>query len=108
MGIMELVMRVGFLWSGIDNKKERREGVVRKRLMSLGRLLSNFSKESQRARVGIYKRERWGYRVKFEMELPGKKIFAEGKGKDLIKTVVEVREKVKRQIKGHVERLRGN
>ena len=69
-------MRIGFLWSGIDNKKERREGVVRKRLMSLGRLLSNFSKESQRARVGIYKRERWGYRVKFEMELPGKRIFA--------------------------------
>ena len=36
MVIMELVMRIGFLWRGIDNKKERREGVVRKKIDEFG------------------------------------------------------------------------
>lgn len=78
---------------------------VSKVFQSLDKYTKNFKDGLKNGRVRIMKRSRWGYKILFDMKLPGKTIFAEGKGKDLMKIAHEVKESARRQISRYKDKL---
>ena len=56
--------------------------------------------------VTLSRGERWGYKVKTMMRLPGKEIVAEGKSETLLSAMDETYNKVSREIRQYLERIR--
>lgn len=65
----------------------------------------NFRDELTSARVRIMKGTRWGWKVIFDMNLPGKVVHADGKGDDLVKLANEVKDQARRQIEKYKAKL---
>ena len=99
-------MKIQISWDKITPTEEEKEMVMEK-FVILDKLLQKFEEDLKVASVNIAKRSRWGFRVKFDMQLPSKHIFATEMGDDLVNVVVAVREEVERQIKEYVEKMRG-
>jgi ribosomal subunit interface protein len=72
----------------------------------LDRLLSGFDEAAIFAKLYVEKHSRWGFVVKMEMSLPGKKkVFAKVHNSDLTKSFTELREELEKQIKKHKDKL---
>lgn len=76
------------------------ENIVQKKLVyPLEKYLKTLPEDIKEAKVNIERCKRTGYFVNFNMLVPGKKqIFAETKNKQLIPAVVELREKLEREL----------
>lgn len=99
-------MQIQLSFEKIDPEDDDKEMVFEK-LAGLDKLLTSFEEDLKQAKVVIIKGSRWGFEVKFDMQLPGKHIFASETGEELVNVVVAVREDVERQIKEYVQKLRG-
>jgi ribosomal subunit interface protein len=91
-----------------DNIKidERIRGIINNKIGDLEKYLKPFAEDMKDATVKIKKRKDWGYKVNFNMWLPGKKeIFAEAKHEELLPAVVALREKLEVQIKKYRDKL---
>lgn len=100
-------MQVKIIGENIEINKYIQNLISDKIATDLNKYLKNFSKDVKTATVKIVKRKDWGYKVDFEMWLPEKKqIFANAIHKDLSSAVVQLREKLERQIKKYKEKLK--
>lgn len=97
-------MKIDMQIDGVD-EKENVPGQIEKIFGSLEKNTKNFGDSLSRARIRVMKGSRWGYRVIFDMKLPGRTIFAKGKGANLIKLASEVREQARRQIEKYKDKL---
>jgi len=99
-------MKVQIIGDNIKINRWVKNLVHDKVTIDLEKYLKDFSKDIKTATVKIKKRTRWGYKVNFNMWLPGKEhIFADATHEDLPSAIVELREKVERQIKEYKGRL---
>lgn len=97
-------MKIQAAFGDVEATDELKEKVIES-FGSLKKNLQDFKEDLLVADVRVEKRSRWGYRVSFDMQLPGKHIFAEEKGEDLMKTVRDCRDAARRQVRKHVEKL---
>lgn len=72
----------------------------------IGKLLKHYQEDLKIAALSIEKVTRSGYEIKFDMNLPGCPINIRNTSKVLIDGVITVRNKAKRQIKKHLEKMR--
>lgn len=82
--------------------KEKVEKKLSKLEVFVGRLRSNL----QTGYVKLSKGDRWGYKVKTMLRLPGKEIVAESKGETLLSAIDQVYTKASREIKNYLERIK--
>ena len=102
-------MRIKILTDNIDSSESLQEMIDEKLASGLDELLTNYEEEIKEATVHVEKRTRWGYKVNFDMWLPGKKhIFAEETGDELLNVVVALREKLETQIREYTDKVQGN
>lgn len=98
-------MRVKVWWGKVRGKS-RDEGWVLQKIGVVGKELNKFSEGLKKMEVGVVKKQRWGYGVKMSLLLPGKSLFAEAKSKRWQVALIEAREKLVRQVKEYVAKLR--
>ena len=98
------MIRIDFQVDDVEPRGDIRDKVGRV-FASLDKYTGNFHDSLKTARVRVMKRSRWGYKILFDMSLPGRKIFAEGKGNDLLKLSHDVRDQARRQIKRYKAKL---
>lgn len=72
----------------------------------LEKLLSHYQEDLKNASLTIEKITRAGYRVKFDMNLPGCPINIEKYNRVLFDGIIQVRNHAKRQIKKSLDKLR--
>ncbi len=82
-----------------------RDLIVKKVVKSLDRLLTSYANDLKTARIKIEKRTRWGYKVKFYLQLAGEDLFSEAVNEDLPDALVEVRKEMEKQVKKLMEKL---
>lgn len=84
-----------------------RDIVNEKFITEMEKHLVNFDEDMKFATLKVRKRENKGeYKVNFNMWLPGKEqIFAECKSHNFLSAIVDLREKVERQIKSYKGKL---
>ncbi|QQS38446.1 ribosome-associated translation inhibitor RaiA [Candidatus Woesebacteria bacterium] len=71
----------------------------------LERPLKHFPEDVKNAVVHVSKESRFGYKITFEMKLPGTKIFSEESDADFFVALTKLREEVKRQILRHKDKI---
>lgn len=99
-------MKVKIIGDNIELNKWVKNLVHNKITNDLEKYLQDFNEDIKTATVKIHKRTHWGYKVNFDMWLPGKKhIFSEALHEDLASAIIELREKVEKQIKEYKGRL---
>ncbi len=100
-------MNIQIIGDNIEINKEIKDIVNDKLATDLEKYLKNFDEDMKNATVKIMKGKAWGYKVNFNMWLPGKEhIFAETKHKNLTSAIVELREKLEIQIKKYKAELK--
>lgn len=72
----------------------------------LEKYLSNYQEDLKNASLSIEKITRAGYRIKFDMNLPGCPINVEKTNRVLIDGIIQVRNDAKRQAKRGLDKLR--
>lgn len=73
----------------------------------LSQLISDFDSDTKRATMTVAKRSGWGYEVKYTMNLPQKKyIHAQAVNDSFETAIIDLREKIERQIKKYKEEIR--
>jgi ribosome-associated translation inhibitor RaiA len=73
----------------------------------LGKLLVHYQEDLKIASLSIEKVSRSGYEIKFDMNLPGCPINIRDTHKVLLDGLLRVRDQAKRQVKKHLEKMRG-
>ncbi len=100
-------MKVKIIGNNLKIDKYIQELVSDKIANDLEKYLKNYSQDVKNAVVKITKRKDWGYKVDFEMWLPGKKqLFADAVHEDLSSAIIELREKLERQIKKYKDKIK--
>lgn len=84
-----------------------RQKIETKFEQGLGKLLTHYQEDLKIASLSIEKVSRSGYELKFDMNLPGCPINIKDTHKILLDGVLRVRDQAKRQVKKHLEKLRG-
>ncbi len=73
----------------------------------LEKYLEDFAIDMKNATVTIEKRSRWGYKVNFDMWLPGKEhIYSESTHENLITSLTETRDQAIRQIEKYKDKTK--
>ncbi len=83
-----------------------RDMVTRKLVKGLDKLIQSYEEDLKIGRLKIEKRTRWGYKIKFHLQLAGEDLFTEAVDEDLQDALVETREQMEIQIKKLLEKLR--
>lgn len=85
------------------------EDLIAKNLgTDIEKYVENFDDGDLVANIRVQKRSRYGYKVIYEMRLPGNTIYSEEEDEDLRKAVRKLKYEVIRQIKRHKDKLSGN
>ncbi len=96
-------------WQMLFDKVEKNGDIkkkVEKTLSGLELFVGRFRSRLQTGFVKLSKGERWGYKVKTLLRLPGKEIVAEGKSETLLSALDSVYAKSSREIKKYLEKVK--
>lgn len=80
--------------------------IISKFSLSLDKYLINLSPEYQIAELSVQKIPRFGFRMKFNMELPFTHIYIKHDSPDLLPGIVMLRNQVKRQIREESDKIK--
>lgn len=86
-----------------DRFKQR---ILTKFSHALDKYLSKLAPEYQIAELSIQKVPRFGYRMKFSMELPFTHVYIKHDSADLLPGIVTIKDQVARQIRENREKIR--
>lgn len=90
-------MRLSF-WFDKVSKDGDLQAKVSNKLSKLEKYLRHVSRDLREGFVALSKGDRWGYKVKVKINVPGKTAIAESKGKELLTTVDKVVDKLKNEL----------
>ena len=96
-------------WQMLFDKVEKTGDIkkkVEKKFSGLELFVGRFRSKLQTGFVKLSKGERWGYKVKTMLRLPGKEIVAEGKSETLLSAIDDVYGKASREIKRYLEKIK--
>lgn len=99
-------MVINLTGDGVEINETYDKMVEEKFVKGIEKYLARFDKDLQVADMKIAKETRWGYKVSFNMTLPGKKkIYAEEKNESVLAAITGVRDNVERQLKTYRGKL---
>ena len=98
-------MRLRFEFDKVRGGSDLQEKIGKK-FASLEKYLKNVKDDFHTGVVRVLKGERWGYRVRVDVKLPGKEVVAEGRSKTLLSAVDEAYYKSSRIIRKYFEKLK--
>jgi len=98
-------MRWQLVFNKVSSEGDIREKVVKK-LAELEKYLQRVGSDLKKGVVRLSRGERWGYKVKVEVNLPGKDVAVEGRGKELLSALDEAHHKAARVVRKYFERLK--
>lgn len=87
-------MRLNFLFDKIGNEGDLQKKIAHK-IAQLDKYLKHVSSDLRAGVVRLSKGERWGYRVKVDLKIPGKDVVAQSRDGELLSAVDSVVEKLK-------------
>ncbi len=98
-------MRVKFWFNGVSNEGDIKQKIAKK-IAGLDKYLKHVSSDLRQSIVALSKGERWGYKVKVDLKIPGRDVVAEGKDKQLLTAVDQVINKLQQGLKKRIGRAR--
>lgn len=98
-------MRVKFWFNGVSNEGDIKQKISHK-IAGLDKYLKHVSSDLRQSMVSLSKGERWGYRVKVDLKIPGKDVVAEGKDGQLLTAVDQVINKLQQGLKKRIGKAR--
>ncbi|MCE7898251.1 MAG: ribosome-associated translation inhibitor RaiA [bacterium] len=100
-------MRLAFLFDRVESVGDIKTKIARK-IAQLDKYLKHVSSDLRAGVVKLSKGERWGYRVKVDLKIPGKDVIAESQKTDLLSAVDDVVDKLKTGLIKKSEKLKWN
>jgi len=91
-------MRLAFRFDGVSSEGDIKNKIAKK-FAALDKYLKHVSSDLRQGVVNLSKGERWGYKVKVDLRIPGKDVIAQGGDKDLLSAVDTVVGKLKRGLR---------
>lgn len=91
-------MRLAFRFDGVSSEGDIKNKIAKK-IAALDKYLKHVSSDLRQGVVNLSKGERWGYRVKVDLRIPGKDVIAQGNDKNLLSAVDLVVDKLKRGLR---------
>ncbi|MBP9702238.1 HPF/RaiA family ribosome-associated protein [Candidatus Woesebacteria bacterium] len=88
-------MRLSFLFDRVESVGDIKIKIARK-IALLDKYLKHVSSDLRAGVVKLSRGERWGYKVKVDLKIPGKDVIAESQETDLLSAVDSVIAKLKR------------
>lgn len=79
---------------------------VAKKFSQVEKYLKNVSADLKKGFVRLSKGDRWGYKVKMGIKIPGSEVVAEAKDKTLLSAVDTASSKLAREVRKRLERLK--
>ncbi len=100
-------MNIQIIGDGLEVDDRIREMVETKITLELQKYLTDFDEDLQIAKVRIEKQAHHGFKVNFDMRLPGRNghIYSEEMGDDLLNLLIALRKEVAIQIKNYKDKL---
>lgn len=98
-------MNIQIAFDGVKVSEDLHER-VNEVFLPIDKLLRDFDGDLVVFYVRVEKRSSWGYKIGVNVEIPGRDIYAEEKGADMMVVLRKTRDSIKRQVRKHVERLR--
>lgn len=87
-------MRLSFLFDRVEKVGDLKLKIARK-IAQLDKYLKHVSSDLRAGVVKLSKGERWGYKVKVDLKIPGKDVIAESQDSELLSAVDRVVEKLR-------------
>lgn len=87
-------MRLSFLFDRVESVGDIKVKIARK-IALLDKYLKHVSSDLRAGVVKLSRGERWGYKVKVDLKIPGKDVIAESQDTDLLSAVDSVVDKLK-------------
>lgn len=87
-------MRLAFLFDRVESVGDIKIKIARK-IAQLDKYLKHVSSDLRAGVVKLSRGERWGYKVKVDLKIPGKDVIAESQNNDLLSAVDKVVDKLK-------------
>lgn len=98
-------MKLRYEFDHVNSNGDIKEKITKK-FSALEKYLVRVREDFHQGLVRIIKGERFGYRVRVDVNLPGKKVVAEGKAETLLDAVDLAYHKTARIIREYLERLK--
>lgn len=98
-------MRVKFWFNGVSNEGDIKQKIAKK-IAGLDKYLKHVSSDLRQSVVNLSKGERWGYKVKVDLKIPGKDVVAEGRDGQLLTAVDQVINKLQQGLKKKMGKAR--
>jgi len=98
-------MKLSFELGSLGGKEDLKDKITKK-FNVVEKYLSKVKEDFHRGFVRVSKGERWGYKVKVDMRLPGKEVVVESKAAKLLDAVDQAQAKASRMVRKYFERMR--
>src|SRR3989339_1029558 len=98
-------MKWQMMFDRVSKSGDMKEKVVKK-FSGLETYLGRMKSRLETGFVTLSKGERWGYKVKTKIRLPGKEVVAEGKSETLLSAIDEAYAKTSRLVQKYLERIK--
>jgi len=83
--------------------------IIEKKLkLKLEKLLKHYPEDSTSAQIFIQKGERWGFKVKAELDIPGENVHAEASHKELVFALTALADELATMLRKKKERAKNN
>lgn len=96
-------MRLAFWFDRVNSEGDIKQKIARK-IAVLDKYLKHVSSDLREGMVKLSRGERWGYKVKVDLRIPGKDVIAEGKDNNLLTAVDQVVRKLQSGLRKKVKR----
>ncbi len=91
-------MRLAFWFDRVSKDGDIKDKIAKK-VGGLDKYLKHVSRDLREAVVRLSKGERWGYKVKVDLKIPGRDVVAEGKDEELLSAVDQAVGKLQQGLK---------
>lgn len=98
-------MRVKFWFKGVSSEGDIKQKIAKK-VAGLDKYLKHVSSDLRQGVVRLSRGERWGYKVKVDLKIPGKDVVAEGRDDQLLTAVDIVINKLQQGLKKKIGKAR--
>lgn len=99
-------MRLQFLTEGVELTPDLESKVQEHLVQPLDSLLPDVDEDIKTAHLRLVKAPRWGWRLSFDLWLPGREhVYAAAKHEDIFYGLVTLRKEVERQLKRYLDRV---
>lgn len=99
-------MRLQLWFDKVSSEGDLKDKVVRK-FLHVEKYLKNVSEDLKKGFIRLSKGDRWGYKVKMGVQIPGAEVVAEAKDETLLSAVDEATSKLSREVRKRLEKLKG-